>query len=855
MPTPPPTLEAPARPWDRPASDAGPSPAAADGTGPLATAVVAPAIPASAPPRRIMAQAPLPRPDPKIEPSRPSRRAIAAGGLVAAWLLGLGVMGCRMAAGLGALRGLRRRARPIVGDGFGRAVAEAGRSLGLRSLPPVFEAPGLAGPLAGGVFRPIVALPEGMAASLDPAALRDVLIHECAHIARRDPLVGLLQRAASALFWPHPLVHRLNRRLARAREEACDDRVVRLGDPFGYARTLLRLAEGASPRAGLAHGLFGPRWSLEDRVHRILNLRGDRVMIRTDRWLKAAVAAALASASVAVAAIRPAGEAPSTIAKAPAPPEAAPAALLEGQVVDEAGAPVAGASVNALWFRKAPEDARTGPDGRFALRLVGPIRSRGLIRATADDGRRMGLVAHEEPIRSRDRPIRIVLKPSREVVVRVRDAAGSAVAGAAVEVESAEFGFLDRGETDAGGAARLRLPVDVKIEAVAALKGGVGFDYFENYRTWPSSRRDPLPAEVVLVLDGASSASLRAVASAGRPVAGLRCRPWLFRKPGKLADFNGSGSEITAATTILGHENLHVEGNGEVVRTYEQAARDVWDPKTLESTVVVATGPGDRPVPGALVQFQGSQGGRDLNARADDAGRFRIETVATDGVFLARNEAGTLAGVARLVEGTTPLKIALGPAASASGRVVDARGKVMAGRRVQLWLYTDPNPDRRATFFEHAMTDAVGRYAFAGLVPGLRCEVSTPHKETNDGSGTIALEKFPVPGPGPISIRDLDIPGEAPAAPAVPAFGAADVAGANPMPYVINRGDVEALILAIGREPAAPALVDRIEVLVRPQANWITDLGRITQLATDDAFRARADGASAAVLGRPARRP
>ena len=69
-----------------------------------------------------------------------------------------------------------------------------------------------------GLIHPLVILPEGLIEHLSPSALADVLVHESAHILRLDPLVGLLQRLAELIYWPHPLVHLLNRRLARARE-------------------------------------------------------------------------------------------------------------------------------------------------------------------------------------------------------------------------------------------------------------------------------------------------------------------------------------------------------------------------------------------------------------------------------------------------------------------------------------------------------------------------------------------------------------------------------------------------------------------------------------------------------------
>jgi galactose mutarotase-like enzyme len=75
----------------------------------------------------------------------------------------------------------------------------------------------------------MVVLPQALAATLTAPELRDVLIHECAHVLRRDTLVGVLPRLAAALYWPHPLVHHMNSQLARAREEVCDNFVLRSG--------------------------------------------------------------------------------------------------------------------------------------------------------------------------------------------------------------------------------------------------------------------------------------------------------------------------------------------------------------------------------------------------------------------------------------------------------------------------------------------------------------------------------------------------------------------------------------------------------------------------------------------------
>ena len=80
-----------------------------------------------------------------------------------------------------------------------------------------------------GLVRPLVILPEDLPGTLRGPELADILVHECAHAVCRHQVVGVLQRLAGMLFWPHPLMHMLNRELARAREEVCDNYVLRHG--------------------------------------------------------------------------------------------------------------------------------------------------------------------------------------------------------------------------------------------------------------------------------------------------------------------------------------------------------------------------------------------------------------------------------------------------------------------------------------------------------------------------------------------------------------------------------------------------------------------------------------------------
>jgi beta-lactamase regulating signal transducer with metallopeptidase domain len=113
---------------------------------------------------------------------------------------------------------------------------------------------------------------------ITPQQLQEVLVHELAHVGRHDPFIVLLQNLAATFFWVHPLVKVLNRQLAQAREEVCDNYALAASDARSYGRTLLKLATLAQPGQALAGAveLFNARWKLERRVAGLLDDRRSR---------------------------------------------------------------------------------------------------------------------------------------------------------------------------------------------------------------------------------------------------------------------------------------------------------------------------------------------------------------------------------------------------------------------------------------------------------------------------------------------------------------------------------------------------------------------------------------------------
>lgn len=98
-------------------------------------------------------------------------------------------------------------------------------------------------PSTAGIVRPIIVIPS--ATNLTDAELETILAHECAHIARHDNLLNIIESIAGCALWFHPLVWIARRVLDAAREEACDAIVIASGDATIYVTALGKVCGAA----------------------------------------------------------------------------------------------------------------------------------------------------------------------------------------------------------------------------------------------------------------------------------------------------------------------------------------------------------------------------------------------------------------------------------------------------------------------------------------------------------------------------------------------------------------------------------------------------------------------------------
>lgn len=159
-------------------------------------------------------------------------------------------------------------------------------------------------PAVTGIIRPRIWLPPDIAGSWAGEEIEPILLHELAHIRRKDLLVSRLQGILQAVFFFHPAVWYANREIRRAREEICDDMALSLlaSGSRGYIRSLLRVVERTSgSTTGLAALALTKRKSgAAARIRRIMSAHyrnAPRLTLRTAALVALIGAAGLSLAS------------------------------------------------------------------------------------------------------------------------------------------------------------------------------------------------------------------------------------------------------------------------------------------------------------------------------------------------------------------------------------------------------------------------------------------------------------------------------------------------------------------------------------------------------------------------------
>lgn len=141
-------------------------------------------------------------------------------------------------------------------------------------------------PHVAGLFHSVVMMPPS-AREWTSDERQAAFVHELTHIRRSDRRTQALAQVACAIYWFNPLVWHASAALARERERACDDEVLRLGvKPSAYAALLLDLARRPAAWTPATALSMARRSAIEGRLVMIL-ADVARTPRRSTRWLVA----------------------------------------------------------------------------------------------------------------------------------------------------------------------------------------------------------------------------------------------------------------------------------------------------------------------------------------------------------------------------------------------------------------------------------------------------------------------------------------------------------------------------------------------------------------------------------------
>ena len=195
--------------------------------------------------------------------------------LFAVWLFIATIFLARLGLSLRHVRNLRRNAAELEPAAIDPALANVFKEFVAKRRVTLCVSDSVRVPAAVGFFRPAVIVPRWALQELPAEDLKAVLLHELAHLQRWDDWTNLAQKVLKSLFFFHPAVWWIERRLTLEREMACDDMVLaQTENPRAYASSLLVFAERVSGARGLAlaQAVVGRVRQISLRIRQILNV-------------------------------------------------------------------------------------------------------------------------------------------------------------------------------------------------------------------------------------------------------------------------------------------------------------------------------------------------------------------------------------------------------------------------------------------------------------------------------------------------------------------------------------------------------------------------------------------------------
>lgn len=208
--------------------------------------------------------------------------------IVLLWSLIVVIKSFQLMTGLQSLTLLKRNRISSAGEYWEEQVRLLSKNLGIHRIVRV-AASGIARvPMVIGHLKPVILLPVGLLTSLSPESIEAILVHELAHIRRRDWLVNLLVSVLEVIFFFNPAVLWISSLIRTERENCCDDiAIAYTGSKVNYIGTLVACEEFQQSSPAYSLAFSGRKKPLLARVRRMISDKNSSLS-RAERGVMAA---------------------------------------------------------------------------------------------------------------------------------------------------------------------------------------------------------------------------------------------------------------------------------------------------------------------------------------------------------------------------------------------------------------------------------------------------------------------------------------------------------------------------------------------------------------------------------------
>jgi len=194
--------------------------------------------------------------------------------IVLIWFLIICAKSIQLAFGLWGVHRLKTRQVSAVSAFWNDKIYQLANSLTIKQTISLLESGLTKVPMVIGNLKPVILIPIGLLTALTTEEVEAILVHELAHIKRRDYLVNLLQSLMEIVFFFNPAVLWISQLIKAERENCCDDlALTQSSNKVSYIRALVSCEEYQQSIPAYAMAFPGGKSSLFDRVRRIAGNR------------------------------------------------------------------------------------------------------------------------------------------------------------------------------------------------------------------------------------------------------------------------------------------------------------------------------------------------------------------------------------------------------------------------------------------------------------------------------------------------------------------------------------------------------------------------------------------------------